>query len=241
MKKISLFALLLLSVNTYAASLPLGIHEFPPFVSTTFKGNGLIGFLVNHIFKKEGISTQISSHRRGALQNDLIDSGKYFGVFPFLRNSSRSTEVVYSNSLLSAQYVFIYRKGLDIKEVDFSAFKGLSKFKIGALTSDLVYQQVKSVPKLNLETVRSAKELVLKLSSRSLDIIIFEKTSWNYLARENNVVSLEDYVLANGPWSSFDVYMIVSKKFPEYQKYLDILNNGIAKYDLNKMIIDHFY
>ncbi|WP_127715980.1 ABC transporter substrate-binding protein [Halobacteriovorax sp. HLS] len=241
MFKIGISLLFLFTLNSYSASLPLGIHEFPPFVSTTFKGNGLIGFFVDYIFKKGGVDTAISSHRRGALQGDLIDSGKYFGVFPFLKNSSRSTDVVYSNSLLTAQYVFIHRKGLDTKGVNFQTYEGLSKFKIGILTSDLVYNQVKAVPKLNLETVRGAKELVSKISSRSLDIIVFEKTSWNYLARESNVVGLEDYVLSNGPWPSFDVYMIISKKYPDYEKYLNILNSGIAQYDLNKMIIDHFY
>lgn len=241
MLKIAISLLFLLSLNTYSASLPLAMHEFPPFVSTTYKGNGLIGFFVDYIFKKGGVDTSLSSHRRGALQGDMIDSGKFFGVFPFLKNSSRSTDVVYSNPLLTAQYVFIHRKGLDTSGVNFQTYQGLSKFKIGILTSDLVFNEVKAVPKLNLETIRSAKELVLKLSSRSLDIIVFERTSWNYLARDNNVVGLEDYILSNGPWSSFDVYMIISKKYPDYEKYLNILNEGIAKYDLNKMIVDYFY
>jgi polar amino acid transport system substrate-binding protein len=240
LKYILLTIVILFNTQAYGASLPLGIHEFPPFVSNTLRQNGLLGFFVKHVFSKSGVDVKMSSYTRGRLFNEIINEGKTFGVFPALKQDSFAQHA-FSDPILIAQYVFIHRKGLDIDGVNFQTLEGLEKYRIGVLISSGVFQDVKDLSNLKLTKELSAKQLVLKLSNRNVDMIIFEKTSWNYISKDNNVQSLDDYVKKDGPWSPFPVYVMISKKYPEYEKYLKILNEGLAKYDLNKIINDHFY
>lgn len=182
----------------------------------------------------------MNSYRRGRLFNEIANSGKYFGIFPVISNISSEDQEL-SKPLISAHYVFIHRKGLDVDKINFKSLEGFEKFKLGVLISDSPYEDLKVLDKIKLSTFQSAKELVMKLSNRSVDIIVFERIAWNYLSNANNVQNLDEYVMVEGPWNSFPVYMLVSKKYPEYKKYLEILNKGTSKFDLNKIISEHFY
>jgi hypothetical protein len=240
MKALLILLCSLITLSTYAGSVEFGISEYPPYTSSTLRQNGLLGYYVNHIFSQEGIAIKISSHRRNELMNEEIKEGKVFGAFPVIEQ--RNTELYeYSSPLIVGKYVFIYRKGLEVNGVNFMTFKGLEKFKIGALIATMPFRNMRVLSELNVTGFTSSKEIISKFSNRSIDLIVFEKTSWSYYSKLNKLESFDEYVLVDGPWNEQVVYMEISKKYPEYKKYLEILNKGISKFDLNKMIKDHFY
>lgn len=210
-------------------------EEYAPFTSETLKHKGVISHIVTESYRLEGIEVKYGFYP-AARSFKLAQVGELDGTVPWAKRADREIDFYYSDPILNVggEY-FFYKKGLklnwDAKTQDYNNLKDL---RIGAVISYDYGQKFQDAEKkgvINIERVRSLKQLFRMLLRDHIDIVISKEWVARYALQSNFPPEQITQIGAspeNAEGPSYD-YVLFPRKKPTSLHFLTALNKGLAK------------
>jgi polar amino acid transport system substrate-binding protein len=127
--------LLLLSVLTFSTSLlaiekiSIAVGEWPPYISQDQKHNGVISHLITDIFQEIGIEASIHFLPWSRAYDDAA-KGRFSATAVWMHKSEREDDFIYSDIVLTEQFVFFHKKSL---QFNWDSLKDLKDINIGGV------------------------------------------------------------------------------------------------------------
>lgn len=109
-----LFLGLFLSVGPFSAQaadekITVTVGEWPPFLSQKLKDGGIIAQLIRDVFAADGVEAELEFLPWGRSYHEA-SIGKYNAMGIWMHKPEREAEFLYSDPVLTEQFVFFYRE-----------------------------------------------------------------------------------------------------------------------------------
>lgn len=211
------------SASAWAGTVALATGEYPPFVSEQLPEGGVTAVIVRAAFKTQGFDTQYAflPWKRGMLETA---SSKFAGTFPYLKTPERETEFLYSRPIYADRFRMFVRKtaGLPVRWN-----QKLLCIPLGYDTTQV--QSFVQEHQMRLAQPPEINHCFKMLQVGRVDAVwVSQLVGWatrNQLFGKNSGIEAMDLNLVG----STDYFLIVSRKYPDAQSWLDRFNAGLKR------------
>lgn len=107
----------------------IAVGNWPPYISQDQEHNGVISHLISDIFDDIGIEISIEFLPWSRAYNET-KNGRYAATAIWMEKDERKNDFLYSNEVLSEQFVFFHTKGLPF---NWKTIDDLKPYKIGGI------------------------------------------------------------------------------------------------------------
>ncbi|MCF6246665.1 MAG: transporter substrate-binding domain-containing protein [Desulfobacula sp.] len=215
-----------------ANELPLATAEWPPYTSSTIKGNGFVTEFVSHVVKEMGMVPVFRFYHWSRTQK-IVESGTVFGGFPFGITKDRKKYFNYSDVFLKTNTKFFYDKNKmkDIRGDEKTM--NLTSYTIGVIRKSKTFSKLKAggFKKIYaLDNVTQAIEM-LKLGRIQFAALV-EHTGWYNLQKL--------FPREKSRWGAIQFYkmeaaLLISRSYPDSDELKKKFNQAIKKVQSRKI------
>lgn len=229
----------LASEAQFPETIIISAEEYPPFTTTQLKHNGLMSHIVTEAFILENITVE---YRFLSAARSLLTArdGQVDGTLPWAMRADRNIDFYYSDPILDVgEEHFFFKKNSAINwepiKRDYSKLKGLKVGVIIAYDYGDRFQKAKNNKVFEFIEIRSLNQLFKMLLADRIDVVISKELVAEYTLEneftsyeQNQITSLPEIIAA----PSYD-YLLLSKKRPSAEYFLNALNRGLKKLHLS--------
>lgn len=213
--------------SAWAGSASLATGDYPPFVGFNLPDGGVTAAIVKAAFKDQGVETELAylPWKRGFIETG---HGQYVGTFPYLRTPEREVEFVYSQPIYSDQFRLFVRRDSDVEN---NWHKKTLCVPLGYDTTQIgTFTQAHAI---SIETPPAISNCFKMLDIGRVDAVwvselVGAETVASTLGKNANVRRL-DLVLVG----AVDYFLIVSRKLPNAQAWVNRFNAGLKRIQSN--------
>ncbi|WP_019615391.1 substrate-binding periplasmic protein [Psychromonas ossibalaenae] len=220
-----LFALLSFKVISNE-TVVFAIGEWPPYVSQTNSTDKIAEVIVSEALNLEGVDVKYE-YFPWKRSLERVEDGTYAGTFPWWSTEERQVDfIINQEPVIVANEVFFHLKSTDFK---WDSFDDLKKYKIGG---NLSYSHVEQLESKGIEVDVAPKE---ELSFKKLLNGRIDALPADFIVGYDTIHKLFSPVkvslFTNHPKSlrRGDLFMLISRKYPDSQEIADKLDRGLKK------------
>ncbi len=236
----SLLWILTFSLATFTAegeeTLYLVTGDYAPFSGQTLPQGGMTTEITTQAFREMGYEAHIDFEpwKRG-----YINTGKllYFGTFPYVKDSNREKDFLFSHPLYTIKVNFFVRSDFNktfSKKQDLKGLKtclpvGYSSREI----QDLIDEEIISI------TMRPSNDAACfrALEKNRVDLYAINFiTGWQII--KNTFGRIDGFKNIGEPLMPAHYHLIVSKQHPKGQALLNVFNEGLTRLKHNGLYQD---
>lgn len=228
-----LFVVIALPARSAEPHFELSTLEWPPYIGSSIKNDGYVAQLVTRAFELGGGNVHYTflPWARALLS---VKKGTSVGVFPEYYDSSRESEMVFSDpfpggpvGLLHLQELpleFTIDPRLDIE----GALQGLAKYRFGVVRGYLntpEFDQARYLEKI--QSSSDTNNLMMLLKGRVDIVFIDELVAQDII--QSSIPELQGKVEMMHPVLAYKpLYVAFSRQHPDHKQALIIFNRGLA-------------
>lgn len=203
--------------------------EWPPYMSASLPGNGLISRIVVEAFALQGIHVQFGFFPwpRSLM---LAKLGDWDGSVAWVYSPERSRDFVYSDPVIASETVFYHLKSW---QFSWNSIDDLKRYRIG-VTQDYFYgaafSQAIAQGKITVESVGRDEQNLTKLLGGRIDLFpIDRRVAASMLRQHFSVPDIERITFAPKPVHSQPLHVMFGKTSPASRQLADEFNKGLKK------------
>lgn len=193
-----------------------------PYYADTLDNQGYISEIVKEALNRSGYQANIRFIPFKRALN-LVATGKKDAVMGAYYNDERAKTYAYSDPIESVDVVLFAKAG---KGITYKTLEDLKPYRIGMMLGYSVSPAFDQADFLNKEEVSKLELNVKKLLHDRIDVLVDAKRVVQAFIREN-MPEIVDKVEVIPPLTSNKLYVLFSKKIPEYQKLVADFNAGL--------------
>ncbi len=206
----------------------LGTGEWSPFSTETLEGNGFCCEIITAAFKEMKIDAKFKFMPWKRNEAELED-GKVFGIFPYTTTKDRKEKFDFTDKIATMTgRLFYYIPSNKIpKGFNWRTYADLRSYKIGG-GFGYWYEKPFAEAGLTVEYAATDEQNIKKLAAGRVDLVaVEEKVGWSLITKlfpdiKGNFSTLDK------PTDNSDVFIMVSKKYPNYKLMKKKFNIGLA-------------
>ncbi|MCQ8878007.1 transporter substrate-binding domain-containing protein [Pseudoalteromonas shioyasakiensis] len=232
-------------VNPNLKTINISAGEWPPFLGESLPYQGVVAHLIRDIFAQAGIQVHFTFLPWGRAYHDT-NNGKYDATAVWMHSKDRTNAYLFSNAVLSEQFVFFHLKKNDFDWRDLNDLRGL--IIGGGLNYSYgpVFDQAIEKNTFELSRVSSTEQNFRRLSVGRIDIFAEEKNVGYYtlnnqhpeladtithhptafLTNESFVLFPKNTEQSEQLLTTFNHYLLQFKQDGRYQAYFEGLQKG---------------
>jgi polar amino acid transport system substrate-binding protein len=208
--------------------------DWEPYIGEALPGKGYVYEIVSEAFQRAGYQVEIrfSPWARAVAE---AESGKADGLFPEYYDENRRANFVYSKSFPGGPVGFLARKESKItfpadpqKELT-KALYGMKQYSFGVVRDYINTKEFDDAVFLQKDESISDEQNIQKLLLKRTDLIYIDKLVAQYLIRTKFPKFANELEFLEPPLEVKPLYIVFSKKAPDYEKKLLDFNEGLSK------------
>lgn len=228
--------------------LEMAVGEWPPYVSQNQKHNGVIAHIISDIFNQIGLETNFHFLPWSRAYSET-SKGKYDASAVWMHKDEREEYFIYSDAILTEQFVFFHNKTL---KFDWQSMADLKGLRVGSIYGYSYGPELDDAfdKKLLIKTeVTSPEQNFKMLLHNRIDIMPFELNVGNSILKDQfspseryKIIAHPKPLLLNSSYVLFPKALEGSKKLSQQfsQKLKEMKESG--QYDLYfKKLKEGFY
>ncbi|AUH49363.1 hypothetical protein CXB49_00165 [Chromobacterium sp. ATCC 53434] len=228
MDLIKFIVYLFLPTLSYAEEVSIVTGEFPPFSSEAMQSGGVATEIVKAVCDVQNISINIKylPFPRAEL---LVQTGKAFAVYPYQKNAERRELFYFSDSIAPWTGRFFYKKS-HIKSPPLNY--NWESLKPYSMMGTIGYWYVPIFKKkgLNIELGNSDVNAFRMLSVDRADLVpASTERGWWIIKHEFPKIMQDDFATLEKPLINGEMFLMVSKQYPNSKELLDKFNSGLGE------------
>ena len=215
-----------LQANEAASTIRLTNGHWPPYMENTPPHFGVISHIVTLAFAKEDIPVSYGFFpwSRARL---LAEKGLWDGSVAWTCRRKLLRHFHFSDPIVAHNYALFHRTSMDF---DWDDVKDLESYRIG-LTQDYNYgeefEEAVAAGTISADVTTSDESNFRKLAAGRIDLFPMEPAVGMNMLKE---LGLSDKITFHTtPLQSDYLYLILSKRMPESERYLEKFNEGLSE------------
>jgi len=206
-------------------TIKLASLEWYPYQGSNLPNQGVATDIVMTVLKSKGYEVEIDylpwSRQMRELENHRFDGilGAYF-------TKERTQKFIYSDCYLTSSEYFYKRSDSKISWKKLSDLKG---YKIGLVRDYANSPQLDNADFLHKEYVNSDIANIKKLLNGSLDLIVINKKTAEYLLITSMAPFFNDIEAIKPPLITHKLCILFNRDDPKSKQYIADFNQGLAK------------
>ena len=204
--------------------------EWDPYVSQHLTKKGMVAEIVALVFKEMKQDHQLKFYpwKRAEL---MVEKGKAFAAFPYLKTPERMKSYYFSDTIASSTGRFFFNKN-NFKKVAYKDLNELSAYKVGGTLGFWYEAKLKAIFS-NYEAVKSETSNVKKLMKGRVDLVPMDELGGYKLIKKLFPNQVNQFDTLDRPLNKSELYLMVSKSYPDAKKLLDQFNVALKKIKSN--------
>ncbi|MEY4737892.1 MAG: hypothetical protein RL302_2211 [Pseudomonadota bacterium] len=215
-----------------AETLRLATGELPPYASEKLPDQGIALDIVRKAFSQFGYEVSYT-FKPWMRSLEEAREGKWDGTAHWGRNPERDVGFLVSDSILTEQWVFVYRDGAPATaHFDWKTFSDLSGLRIGAVQFNTYTPEFWSLQKSGVIKVEFAQDDLTnlrRLVAGRIDVVPMERNMACFLMK-TQFASVEVASLRAHPkllTNQFTTHLMLSVKLPQSAERMKVFNQGL--------------
>ncbi len=227
-KILSIFILLVLQtwsllVIAEDKMVSLSYVSYPPYYDENLENGGPLSEIIETAFANQGYFVKLEQ-LPWSRAFKWTEEGKFDGLYGAWYRVEREADFVFSDPLPGNELVLFKHKKL---QLSFNDYKGLKPYSIGVVRA---YANPPGFDEagLNLETVTTDKQNLLKLADARIDLALVDKALGKYIIKkELPAEKAAELDWVEPPLKIENQYLMFSKKAPDYRLKQEAFNKGL--------------
>lgn len=223
---------LCLSSEITADTLELSTLEWPPFSGSELPEQGINSQIISKAlsFENHTLAIAVLPWNRAARS---VTTGQTIGYYPTYYNPANG--LLFSDPIGASPIVLIERKN---NPIIWDKVSDLNQYELGVLKGYINTVEVDEMianGSQKFETGIDEKQNILKLAAGRIDTIIMDVNVYQYLKSDPQVAKVTHLLQVNPKVLQDKTLHITFNNNQEGKKWCDIINQGLAKLDVNAM------
>ncbi len=221
-----------MGAGLHAQTLRLATGELPPYASEQLPDQGIALDIVRKAFSQSGYEVSYT-FKPWMRSLEEAREGKWDGTAHWGRNPQRAVGFLISDSILTEQWVFVYRDGAPATtHFDWKNFADLAGLRIGAVQFNTYTPEFWSLQKSGVLKVEFAPDDLAnlrRLVAGRIDVVPMERNMACFLmktqfpAAEVATLRAHPKLLTN----QFTTHLMLSAKLPQSAERMKAFNQGL--------------
>lgn len=206
--------------------------DWEPYIGEKLPGHGYVFEIVSEAFKSVGYKVDIQFYP-WARAVETAKSGKADGLFPEYYDESRKAEFVFSDSFPGGPVGFLARKDskitfpADPRKEQTKVLQGMKQYSFGVVRDYINTSEFDSAGFLKKDVADSDEQNIKKLYAKRIDLIFIDKFVAQYIIKAKFPQYANDLEFLEPPLEVKPLYIVFSKKAPDYQRKVKDFNEGL--------------
>lgn len=232
----TILLVLLISILSSFTSLPakaevirLAVGEWPPYISQKLKHSGLSSHIVTEAFAKVGIEVRYDFLPWARAMKEA-KVGNSHGTHSLFYSDERAEHFLYSDPILTSEYVFFYLK---VRPFDWEKFEDLKGMTVGAIYGYFYGDEFKQSQQQGIfqtSMVSDDKQNLKKLIRKRIDLVPLDPLVGYHLIHQIFMPE-HRHLFTNHPraFNSQPTYLLLSKQYPKSAELIKRFNQGMKQ------------
>lgn len=209
--------------------LQLSAGEWPPFLSESLPQQGAVAHLIRDIFAEAGYNVSFSFLPWGRAYHDSAN-GKYAASAVWMLAEDRAKDFLYSESVLSEQFVFFYLKQRRFDWQQLTDLRGLVLggglgYSYGPAFDQALHNRV-----FKMSRVNSTEQNFRRLAAGRIDVFA-EEISVGYYTLNHQLPELVDLINHHPrPLLINQSYLLFPQKSADSKQLLQLFNSQLQQF-----------
>ncbi|WP_372942562.1 substrate-binding periplasmic protein [Shewanella sp.] len=215
-----------------ADTLELSTIEWPPFTGSTLPQHGINSQVITQALSYQGHTLAI-----GVLPwnraSRTVKTGQVVGYYPTYYNPS--SELLFSDPIGASPIVLIERKS---NPIIWDKVSDLNQYELGVLKGYINTVEIDEMianGSQKFETGIDEKQNILKLAAGRIDTIIMDVNVFEYLKSDPQIAKVAPLLQVNPKIVQDKTLHVTFNNTQEGKKWCDIVNQGLAQFDVQAM------
>jgi len=224
------WACLAIPAAAKAEPIKLATGEWAPYVSESLEKKGFLMEIISEVFKEMHLEADYVFYPWRRCYESVV-MGKVWAAFPYSYTKERAEEVLFSDKItFSVTRFFTHKtsKGYQLAEKpgSYNTLSDLKPYRIGGVIG-YFYEQDFNRAGLHMDYVSKEIHAIEKLIMGRIDFFpVNELVGW-YIIKNNFSNHAERFSVLEKPYSTNDLNLIVSKKYPDAINLLKRFNAAL--------------
>ena len=215
---------------SYAEQITLVAFDYPPYMDKSLPGEGLFCELVTAAYKSVGCTVLFKFYPGKRATKYVID-GEVLASLGSERNftdEDRKKNILQSVRVFSFRTVGFYLKDR-FKSIPFATLKDLQGYRLGAIRGASASILFNKYPELNLNfiEVNTMEQMFNKVYYDRSDLVFTVELSGRMFIAKHYPKDQNRWVMTRDSLQNIFGDVVFSKKYPNWEKYLNIFRNGL--------------
>ncbi|GAA3928242.1 substrate-binding periplasmic protein [Litoribacillus peritrichatus] len=227
----ALIALLLMVVaafSVHAETIKLTNGDWPPYLSKSYKHQGVVSHIVQEAFKRAGVDVEYGFFPWARAYKNAQLGVDWQGSVVWSSSEERVKNFIFSDPVIFDETVFFH---LASKEIRWGTLNDLSKYRIGYTRSYYHGDEFARLEKegvFNVEVATYDENNFRKLLAKRIDLFPLQQVVGMETLRTH--FSSEDIMKLTytRPFRRTPYFLIISKNVDGAQRYIDLFNQGLS-------------
>ena len=205
-------------------TLPVATGEWAPYVTESLDNRGFLVEILNEVFNLMEVDVEYRFYPWRRCY-DSVTAGKVWAAFPYSRTEKRAEEVRFSDKLsLSVTKFFVFGEP---KIERYESPERLKPYRVGGVIG-YFYEETFNRLGLNVDYAAREVSALEKLMMGRTDLLpLNELVGW-HLIRTQFPDRMSRFGVLDNPYSVDDLYLIVSKDYPDGMALLRRFNKALS-------------
>ncbi len=214
--------------NEDARLIEVTADQYPPYVSSSSPHNGVLAELITQALSTVGYRFKINFQNWNRAYK-MAEDGDVDGILGIWHTEARAQVLAYSQPLLPVEIRFVHFKSLMFH---FDSLKDLEPYRVGHVLG-YAYPTSFSQGNLNRVHVYDVAELIKLLVNHRLDIVLMDKVVALQQLKNSFPELISEIQFQDPPYAGNHLYLALSKKRPNMEVKLRVVNQGLENIRLN--------
>jgi polar amino acid transport system substrate-binding protein len=208
--------------------------DWEPYIGANLQGKGYVYEIVSEAFKSVGYQVDIEFYPWARAVSEA-ESGKADGLFPEYYGDERKANFIFSAPFPGGPVGFMARKESKItfpadpqKELT-KALQGMKQYSFGVVRDYINTKEFDDASFLKKDVSDSDEQNIKKLLAKRTDLIFIDKFVAQYIIKTTLPKSANELEFLEPPLEVKPLYIVFSKKAPDYEQKAKDFNDGLAK------------
>lgn len=203
--------------------LKLATLDWEPYIGEKLPGQGYVAQLVELAFANSEYDVELSFFP-WARTVHMADEGGYAGYLPEYYSEEVAEDFFFSDPFPGGELTFFKRKS---DTISYSTLRDLQPYTIGVVRGYVNTAEFDEATYLKKKEANDDLQNLRKLLGNRIDLIVADKYVALYLLRTYLSESMEDVDYIAPPLDQKQLYLCISKKYPNAQNILASFNDGL--------------
>ncbi len=199
--------------------------DWEPYIGQSMPGQGYIAEVVKEAFTRVGYKVNIKFLPWARAVNEA-ETGSADGLFPEYMGDERKALFLYSEAMPGGPLGFYKKKS---SAISYKTLNDLKPYKIGVVRDYINTAEFDAAKYLKKDEADSDEINIKKLINGRVDLVVIDRLVGDYLITQKFPENKAQLEFVNPPLELKPLYIVFSKKAPNYQTKLEDFNKGLKE------------